>query len=99
MFKADKFSLMLEDVAGLNSYGPSFGPQTCNIPKQNPFHMRLKLYECFLVVRVKEMRLNLVAILIKAAIPEVYLIVFQDCKIWSTIASPILQSKKEASSG
>lgn len=42
--------------------------------------------------------MNLVLILIKATIPEVYLIVFQNCKIWGTIASPILQSENKTSS-
>ena len=42
--------------------------------------------------------MNLISILVKATIPEMYLTVFQDSKIWSTIASPILQSKNETSS-
>lgn len=41
--------------------------------------------------------INLVSILFKAAIPEVYLIVRQDCKLYSTIACPILQPGNETS--
>lgn len=41
-------------------------------------------------LRRKLIGLNLVSIIIEPAIPEMYLIVFQDCKIRCTIACTIL---------